>query len=309
VSVKPLASLSGTLRGVLVANIAVSVAAVAADLYGYAQYSSLPDDAVYAELFLPSDTVGGFVALAQLGLLIAAAVVFLMWVHRANTNLGLLSGSAMAFTPGWSVVWFFIPLANLFKPYQVVKEIWLVSHRGREVLLLGETVAGGGAGLVGWWWCCFLVSAVAGRVASSLSTGVDDVAGYLTSALAYAVSDAVDVVGYGVTLLLVVRIAAAYAANIDEGRTPAEGEGAASAGSAPAGASGATPTCDATGGKVGDPASPVSAAGAAAAPGAAELPPAAWHPDPTGRHELRWWDGATWTAHVGDGGVASEDPV
>ncbi|MGI8794575.1 MAG: DUF2510 domain-containing protein [Acidimicrobiales bacterium] len=26
--------------------------------------------------------------------------------------------------------------------------------------------------------------------------------------------------------------------------------------------------------------------------------PAAWHPDPTGRFQLRFWDGRTWTEHV-----------
>jgi hypothetical protein len=36
---------------------------------------------------------------------------------------------------------------------------------------------------------------------------------------------------------------------------------------------------------------------------------AGWHPDPHHRHELRWWDGATWTDHVSDAGVASVDPV
>lgn len=33
----------------------------------------------------------------------------------------------------------------------------------------------------------------------------------------------------------------------------------------------------------------------------------AWHPDPSGRHELRYWDGTSWTEHVSDGGVTSTD--
>ncbi len=37
--------------------------------------------------------------------------------------------------------------------------------------------------------------------------------------------------------------------------------------------------------------------------------PAAWAPDPTGRHQWRWWGGATWTDHVADDGVATEDPL
>ena len=36
---------------------------------------------------------------------------------------------------------------------------------------------------------------------------------------------------------------------------------------------------------------------------------AAWHPDPTGRHELRYWDGSQWTEHVSDGGVQSTSPL
>jgi hypothetical protein len=37
--------------------------------------------------------------------------------------------------------------------------------------------------------------------------------------------------------------------------------------------------------------------------------PAAWHPDPTGRHEHRYWDGERWTEHVADAGVAATDPL
>lgn len=40
----------------------------------------------------------------------------------------------------------------------------------------------------------------------------------------------------------------------------------------------------------------------------AENPPA-WHPDPTGQHDHRWWDGQRWTEHVADAGVAAIDPL
>jgi uncharacterized RDD family membrane protein YckC len=36
--------------------------------------------------------------------------------------------------------------------------------------------------------------------------------------------------------------------------------------------------------------------------------PARWAPDPLGRHEYRYWDGAQWTEHVSDGGVVRTDP-
>ena len=36
---------------------------------------------------------------------------------------------------------------------------------------------------------------------------------------------------------------------------------------------------------------------------------AGWHPDPSGRHEWRHWDGRWWTDHVADGGVTTLDPL
>ena len=37
--------------------------------------------------------------------------------------------------------------------------------------------------------------------------------------------------------------------------------------------------------------------------------PANWYPDPTSRHQLRYWDGRAWTDHVSDNGVAGSDPL
>lgn len=36
--------------------------------------------------------------------------------------------------------------------------------------------------------------------------------------------------------------------------------------------------------------------------------PAGWYPDPFGRHDTRWWDGANWTEHVASNGRQAVDP-
>jgi hypothetical protein len=38
-------------------------------------------------------------------------------------------------------------------------------------------------------------------------------------------------------------------------------------------------------------------------------PAPGWHPDPTSRHQYRYWDGARWTDDVADEGVASTDTL
>jgi uncharacterized membrane protein YhaH (DUF805 family) len=35
--------------------------------------------------------------------------------------------------------------------------------------------------------------------------------------------------------------------------------------------------------------------------------PGSWHPDPSGRHHYRWWDGTKWTNHVATNGVTGTD--
>jgi len=39
----------------------------------------------------------------------------------------------------------------------------------------------------------------------------------------------------------------------------------------------------------------------------ARVIPANWKPDPTGRHQLRYWDGSEWTSSVSDDGTVSDD--
>jgi hypothetical protein len=36
---------------------------------------------------------------------------------------------------------------------------------------------------------------------------------------------------------------------------------------------------------------------------------ASWQPDPSGRHQHRYWDGSRWTDHVADNGVTGIDPL
>lgn len=47
-----------------------------------------------------------------------------------------------------------------------------------------------------------------------------------------------------------------------------------------------------------------------AAPAQVSTPttPAGWYPDPSGRFEMRYWDGSAWTEHVARGGQQFTDP-
>jgi hypothetical protein len=104
----------------------------------------------------------GLVSLLLTLLRFAIAIPFLVWFYRIHKNLPSLGQRGLLFTPGWAVGFFFVPLFNLFRPFQAMREIWHGSDPGG----LETDVSAEGPGipgrlhtppLVGWWWALFLI--------------------------------------------------------------------------------------------------------------------------------------------------------
>jgi hypothetical protein len=212
---KPLTGLSKFLRTLLKISIAVSVVAIFAGIYDYYSYSELPADFDINETLLPSEVVASLIGFIQLVLYIVLAIVFLRWIYRANKNLHILSSWRMRFTPGWAVGWYFIPIANLFKPYQAMKEIWQVSHCDDDP---------GHHRLVILWWFVWIISTVLGRFVIKSAIRADDPESYATMASVYIASDAMDLLLNIVALMLVSRIWAAYSQNFVEPESVLDGD-------------------------------------------------------------------------------------
>jgi hypothetical protein len=63
-----------------------------------------------------------------LALTVATIPVFALWIVRAHRNLLSLGARRLDVTPGWALGWFFIPFANLWKPYQAMRTLWRASY-------------------------------------------------------------------------------------------------------------------------------------------------------------------------------------
>lgn len=59
-----------------------------------------------------------------MALLLLNMFAFGSFTHRASRNLLTLKSSAQGFTPEKAVMWFFIPVMNLIKPWQVFRELF-----------------------------------------------------------------------------------------------------------------------------------------------------------------------------------------
>jgi len=86
---------------------------------------------------------------------LAGAVTFLVWVHRAASNLRALGRTGMTMSPAWCVGSFFVPVASLFVPYKGVEEIAGCSDPRESGTAPASVLA---------WWLLF----IGGNVASLL---------------------------------------------------------------------------------------------------------------------------------------------
>jgi len=130
------------------------------------------------------------VGLASIGWLIAFAisvVVVGMWIHRAHANLFAAGIDELEFSPGWSVGWFFVPIANLFKPFQAMRELVNTSNG------LSNSFGGEAPGDVKVWWGCYIIGNIVSTISLriQLNAGPDGVAaaaltGFISSILTAA---------------------------------------------------------------------------------------------------------------------------
>jgi hypothetical protein len=130
-----------------------------------------------------NDTRHVFISMISLAAALGSLVALVVWIYRAYANLPALDANEIQFTPGWAVGWFFVPIMNLFRPYQVVRELWNESDPNRFTLsgqVLGEPASGA---IVGWWWGLRIVSGVLGQVIFRMSGEAETIDGLL--ALSY----------------------------------------------------------------------------------------------------------------------------
>ncbi len=104
-------------------------------------------------------------ALAFLVILVAVFILGMVWVYRVNKNSWVLRRSNMKFRPGWSVGWWFIPIANIVQPYRIVCELWRANMAKTDAADWRMTEV---SPLVLLWWALVIASSVAGRIADYL---------------------------------------------------------------------------------------------------------------------------------------------
>jgi len=99
---------------------------------------------------------------------IVSAVTFICWFRRAYYNLGTITGST-GYGEGWAAGAWFVPIANLFIPYNIMKELY---EKTDEYLFFenNETYAENRltTKYIGWWWGLWVTCGILGNAMSRL---------------------------------------------------------------------------------------------------------------------------------------------
>lgn len=79
-----------------------------------------------------------------------SAVLWFVWLVRCNRNLRAFGFEHLQFSPAGAVLWWFVPLANLLRPFQVMRELWQGSRAAVDgrLSLFGRPMP---AAIVLWW--------------------------------------------------------------------------------------------------------------------------------------------------------------
>ena len=154
-----LAKLEGRAR---LATMALWVFLAMATLSGF---GSLLETAGVVDITVDTGTLATAVGLTYLayGVVFIVSVVLVgMWIYRAHATLHEGGTEGLEFTPGWAIGWYFVPFANLVKPFQAMRELWTASHS--EVDRFGAAAPYE----IKVWWAAWIV----GNVLSTVSTRI-----------------------------------------------------------------------------------------------------------------------------------------
>jgi hypothetical protein len=129
-----------------------------------------------------ADMITGLSSLVLLVTLFVSGFLTLKWIYRVTMNSHTLA-SGLRVSPPWSIGWFFVPFANLYKPFQALDDAWRVSlspesWRGQDT-----------PSLLRWWWGLWITCSVLDNASFRLQMRVHDAGAALFTAGLDAVSD------------------------------------------------------------------------------------------------------------------------
>jgi hypothetical protein len=123
-----------------------------------------------------SDNVYAVIGIFVLILSILLTITLLFWYYRATKNIHSF-GAKEVTSPRMAVIWLFVPIAFLWKPYHVAQQIWKASNPEIKLANGSEWKNVPGSKIIKLWWFLYLVS-IFGSIVAGVGSGIGFVALY-----------------------------------------------------------------------------------------------------------------------------------
>ena len=142
------------------------------------------------------DNVFGTIGILQTIAFFPTAVAFLAWLSRSVDNVPRLGGGDPEVKPNWSIIWWFIPFANLFKPYQVVADLY------RRM----APIQGIATSIVVAWWVVWVIGNIFANLAGRFWLQADNLETLRSALSLFAISDLLDPIAAGLLIVIVLKV-------------------------------------------------------------------------------------------------------
>lgn len=116
------------------------------------------EENLYNHFFI--DTIIGILAIIYTISFFVVHFMGAIWIYRVNYNARCLGAKDMRHSPGWSIAWYFIPIAFFWKPYQAMKEIYLKTYNLNTSVSKTNNVPG----FFPLWWTFWLLCSFAAQI-------------------------------------------------------------------------------------------------------------------------------------------------
>jgi ABC-type multidrug transport system fused ATPase/permease subunit len=118
-----------------------------------------------------SDTIGSVIGISEMALNIVIIVLFILWFRRAYYNLHQINRTTLSYEEGWAAGAWFVPFLNLFRPFQIMSEIW----KGTFRLTNNEEEEIPASSLLGIWWAIWIIKGILGNITLRMTLDADTI--------------------------------------------------------------------------------------------------------------------------------------
>ena len=177
--------------------------------YNLLQAADRGDDISDAAL-IANDMRQQIVAIVYLIVFIISAVTFIQWFRRAYYNLHT-KVSYLSHSEGWAAGSWFVPFVNLYRPYQIMKELYV--ETGNLLTRSGIAVRNRmDSTLLGSWWTLWIMVGITSQFSFRLSMKAETIGELSVSTMASMIASLLSVP----MALVTIRLIRNYAENEEQ---------------------------------------------------------------------------------------------